>query len=228
MKELTLRELNRLEDKPMFSVRDPISALTHFIGFIAAIAVTPLLMSRVAVTDGNEADLIGAAIYMLSMVLLYGASTSHHSFVLPSRPDRILKKLDHMSIFVLIAGTYTPICLSALPEKTGIPLLIIIWSVAAAGILLKAFCVYCPKYVSSMIYIAMGWLAILKIGTIYTSLGQAGFFWLLLGGVFYTIGGILYALKISFSRDWGNHEVFHLFVLMGSLCHFIMIFFFVL
>ena len=125
MKELTLRELNRLEEKPMFSVRDPISALTHFIGFIAAIAVTPLLMSRVAITDGNGADLIGAAIYMLSMVLLYGASTSHHSFVLPSRPDRILKKLDHMSIFVLIAGTYTPICLSALPRETGIPLLMV-------------------------------------------------------------------------------------------------------
>ena len=228
MRELTLRELNRLDEKPMFSVRDPISALTHFIGFILAIIAGPILLIHVALHDGSLRDLIGVAVYSLSMILLYGASTSHHSFVLPTRPDRVLKKLDHMSIFVLIAGTYTPICLSALPEGSGIPLLVIIWITALAGIVLKGFWIYCPKYVSSIIYISMGWLAILKIRSIYYALGTIGFFWLLLGGVFYTIGGIIYARKITFNKDWGNHELFHLFVLMGSLCHYIMIFLYVL
>ena len=223
MKEMTLRELNRLDNKPLFSVKDPISALTHFVGFIGAIIVTPLLLSKAAIDQKDTADLLGLCIYSLSMIMLYGASTSYHTFLLPTKPARMLKKFDHMSIFLLIAGTYTPICLNLNPSA-GIPMLIAVWVVGILGIIMKAFWVYCPKYVSSIVYIAMGWIAIFRIKDIYYSLGKLGFFWLLLGGIFYTIGGIIYARKWRISRDWGNHEIFHLFVLLGSICHFILIF----
>jgi len=226
MKELTLRELNRLDNKPLFSVKDPISALTHFIGFVGAILVTPLLLSRAAIDQKDTIDLIGLCVYSLSMIILYGASTSYHTFLLPAKPARLLKKFDHMSIFLLIAGTYTPICLNLNPD-IGIQMLIAVWTVGILGIIMKAFWVYCPKYVSSIVYISMGWIAIFKIREIFYSIGKTGFFWLITGGIFYTIGGIIYARKWSLSKDWGNHEIFHLFVLLGSICHFILIFAFI-
>jgi len=228
MSEIKLKQLNRLENKPYISIKDPISALTHFIGFALAILLTPLLLSKAALYYNDPYTLAGLSIYCLSLILLYGASSAYHTFVLPQRPARVLKKLDHCSIFILIAGTYTPICLNVLDIKTGNTLLLLIWLTALGGIILKLFWVYCPKYVSSILYILMGWLAIFYLKQIYASFSLPGFLWLLAGGILYTIGGILYALKISFSRDWSEHEVFHVFVLLGSLCHFIMIYFFVI
>ncbi len=222
MREMTLRELNRLDNKPLFSVKDPISALTHFIGFVAAVAVTPLLLSRAALHQRELTDMIGLCVYSLSMIILYGASASYHTFILPTRPARILKKLDHISIFLLIAGTYTPICL-AMNSPVGNGLLLTVWIIALAGIIMKAIWVYCPKYVSSFIYISMGWIAAFRLKDIFLALGNGGFIWLMLGGIMYTVGGILYARKFTVNRDWGNHEIFHLFVLLGSLCHYLMI-----
>ena len=224
MKELTIRQLNRLSDKPFFSVKDPISALTHLIGFIVSVALTPVLFIKASYSMCTITDLIALAVYRLSVSLLYRASTAYHTFILPGRGARILKKFDHMSIFVMIAGTYTPVCLILMNRNTGIPLLIAVWSVAAVGMLVKAFWVYCPKYVSSIIYIAMGWAALFKIKTIRTALGPGAFTLLLTGGIFYTVGGIIYALKIRFSNDWSEHEIFHLLILLGSLCHYLLIF----
>ena len=107
-------------------------------------------------------------------------------------------------------------------------LLAAIWIAAVIGIFVKLFYVYCPKYVSSIIYVSMGWMALAKIVPIYRALGQRGFFWLLTGGLLYSIGAIIYALKIKISDAWSEHEVFHIFVLLGSICHFIMIFFYVI
>ncbi|MBR2745172.1 MAG: hemolysin III family protein [Erysipelotrichaceae bacterium] len=224
MKELTIRQLNRLADKPLFSVKDPVSALTHLIGFIASVVLTPLIFIKASYSAYTLADLIALCVYRLSVSLLYAASTTYHTFILPERPARILKKFDHMSIFVMIAGTYTPVCLILMNRNTGIPLLMTVWSVAAVGMLVKAFWVYCPKYVSSIIYIAMGWAALFKIKTIRTALGPGAFTLLLTGGIFYTVGGIIYALKIRFNDDWSEHEIFHLLILLGSLCHYILIF----
>ncbi|MBE6116352.1 MAG: hemolysin III family protein [Erysipelotrichaceae bacterium] len=224
MKELTIRQLNRLADKPLFSVKDPVSALTHLIGFIASVVLTPLIFIKASYSACTLADLIALCVYRLSVSLLYAASTTYHTFILPERPARILKKFDHMSIFVMIAGTYTPVCLILMNRNTGIPLLMTVWSVAAVGMLVKAFWVYCPKYVSSIIYIAMGWAALFKIKTIRTALGPGAFTLLLTGGIFYTVGGIIYALKIRFNDDWSEHEIFHLLILLGSLCHYILIF----
>ncbi|MBR2546500.1 MAG: hemolysin III family protein [Erysipelotrichaceae bacterium] len=224
MKELTIRQLNRLADKPLFSVKDPVSALTHLIGFIASVVLTPLIFIKASYSACTLADLIALCVYRLSVSLLYAASTTYHTFILPERPARILKKFDHMSVFVMIAGTYTPVCLILMNRNTGIPLLMTVWSVAAVGMLVKAFWVYCPKYVSSIIYIAMGWAALFKIKTIRTALGPGAFTLLLTGGIFYTVGGIIYALKIRFNDDWSEHEIFHLLILLGSLCHYILIF----
>ena len=225
--ELRLKELNRLENKPYISIKDPISTLTHFIGFIAAIFLTPVLLSRAGMHSSDLQDLAGLSIYCLSMIILYGASSAHHAFVLPENPTRVLRKIDHISIFLLIAGTYTPLCLSVLDPLNGMQLLKAIWLLAFMGILMKAFWINCPKYISSLTYILMGWLALWKIAAVYRAMTLGEFAWLLAGGIFYTVGGILYALRISFSKDWSEHEVFHLFVLLGTLCHYIMICFFV-
>ncbi len=223
---MTLRELNRLSEKPYLSVKDPISALTHFIGFVASVILTPFLFIKAFFHSPDLKDLVGISIYMLSMSALYGASAAYHTFLLPKKADDVLKKLDHMSIFLLIAGTYTPLCLSIMEPSLGMPLLIAVWSVALGGMLLKAIWVHCPRIVSSIIYIAMGWLAVFRVRTVYRALGLGAFLWLLAGGILYTIGGVLYSLHFSLNEDWSEHEIFHLFVLFGSLCHFILIFFY--
>ncbi|MBR2578436.1 MAG: hemolysin III family protein [Erysipelotrichaceae bacterium] len=227
MEELTLRQLNRLDNKPYFSVKDPISALTHFIGFVAAVFLTPLLLIKGAADDRNIMELFSLSAFCLSMMILYAASTAHHSLVLPARPRRVIRKLDHMSIFLLIAGTYTPICVIALKESGGMRMLLAVAVIMIIGLIFKALWINCPKYVSSITYIAMGWLVIFNIGKVYQALVPAGFYLLLAGGILYTIGGIIYALKFSINRDWGHHEIFHLFILLGTLCHYLMIYFFV-
>ena len=136
-----------------------------------------------------------------------------------------------MMIFILIAGTYTPICIIALRGKVGISLLIAIWGMAILGICLKAFWVYCPKWVSSVIYITMGWTCVLAFTPLMSALPSAAFGWLLAGGIIYTIGGLIYALKLPIFNNkhpnFGTHEIFHLFCLGGSICHFIFMYRFI-
>lgn len=209
-----------------FRVKDPMSALTHFIGFWMALMGMPILLIRASVYGESEGKLISLAIFMLSMILLYGASTAYHTFHISDRADQILKKMDHMMIFVLIAGSYTPVCTIVLRENGGWSLLALIWGIAAAGIAFKALWVNCPKWVSSVIYIGMGWAALLSLSDLWRMLPSVAFGWLLLGGILYTIGGVIYALKLTRlfrNPDWfGAHELFHVFVMLGSLCHYIM------
>lgn len=136
-----------------------------------------------------------------------------------------------MMIFVLIAGTYTPICLVVLKGRLGIFLLCLIWGMALLGMALKMFWVYCPKWVSSVIYIVMGWTCVLAFSPIINSLPDGAFSWLLAGGIIYTIGGVIYALKLPIfngkHKYFGSHEIFHLFCLGGSACHFILMYKFI-
>ena len=205
-------------------LKEPGSAITHFIGMLMAIlAGIPLLLK--AMQNPNPLYLISLSVYVISLILLYAASTTYHSLDISERVNKILKKFDHMMICVLIAGTYTPICLIELKDKMGIPLLIIIWSFAILGIVFKAFWVTCPKWVSSILYIAMGWTCLLAFPNLLEALSAPAFGWLLAGGIVYTIGGILYALKFSIfnklPKNFGLHEIFHLFIMGGSICHFI-------
>ena len=212
-------------------LKDPGSAITHFIGMLMAIfAAVPLLIK--AAREPDHIYLISLSIYALSLILLYAASTTYHTFDLSERANTILKKIDHMMIFVLIAGSYTPICLITLKGRTGTILLALVWGIAIVGIILKAFWVFCPKWVSSVLYIGMGWTCVLAFTQILNALSPAAFGWLRAGGIIYTIGGVIYALKLPIfnnrHKNFGSHEIFHLFVMGGSMCHFIVMYAFVL
>lgn len=214
----------------MKNLKDPGSAITHFIGMMmAAFAAVPLLLK--AFTEPDRIHVISLAVFIVSMVMLYGASTLYHSLDLSEKANRILKKMDHMMIFVLIAGTYTPICLLVLDKTVGIPLLILVWAIALVGIVIKGFFVYCPKWFSSALYISMGWTCVLVFSKLLTSMSGTAFGWLLAGGIIYTVGGIIYALKLplfnSRHKNFGSHEIFHLFVMAGSICHFVLMYCFV-
>lgn len=211
----------------MKKLKDPGSAITHFIGMIMAIfAATPLLIR--AASRPDKIHIVSLAVFIISMILLYAASTAYHSFNLSEKANIILKKIDHMMIFVLIAGTYTPVCLIVLNGTIGYTLLALVWGIALAGIVIKALWVTCPKWFSSILYIAMGWVCVLAFTQILNSLSPAAFGWLLAGGIIYTIGGVIYALKLPIFNAkhsaFGSHEIFHLFVMGGSLCHFILMF----
>ena len=212
-------------------IKDPGSAITHFIGMLMAIfAAVPLLIK--AAHEPSRIYIISITVYAISLILLYAASTTYHTFDRSERINTILKKIDHMMISVLIAGSYTPICLLVLKGRTGIILLSIVWGIAVIEMLIKAFWVFCPKWVSSVLYIGMGWTCVLAFTQILNALSPAAFGWLLAGGIIYTVGGIIYALKLPFfntrHKNFGSHEIFHLFVMGGSLCHFVVMYAFVL
>ena len=210
------------------SIKDPGSAITHFIGMIlAAAASTPLLLT--AVWQGDLHSVPALAVFALSMILLYGASTIYHTLNISEKVNKILRKIDHMMIFILIAGSYTPVCVIPLRDSVGYPLLALVWGTAVAGMLIKAFWITCPKWFSSLIYISMGWLCVLAMVPLVSSLPSAAFAWLVAGGIIYTVGGVIYALKLPFFNArhhyFGSHEIFHLFVMAGSLCHFVVMFY---
>lgn len=210
-------------------LKDPGSAITHFIGMMMAIfASTPLLIK--AARQPDKIHIIALGIFITSMILLYAASTLYHTLDLSEKANKILKKVDHMMIFVLIAGSYTPICLIALPQPLGARLLSLVWGIAIVGIVVKLFWITCPKWFSSMLYIGMGWTCVLAFTQLLNSLPKAAFGWLLAGGIIYTIGGIIYALKLPIfnakHKYFGSHEIFHLFVMGGSICHFIVMYVF--
>ena len=212
------------------TIREPGSAITHFIAMMMAVFATVPLLVKAGIQSGWE-NFLAMAIFMGSMILLYGASATYHSVDLTGRSLRVFRKLDHMMIFVLIAGSYTPVCLIVLGGKLGYTLLALVWGIAAVGMLVKACWITCPKWFSSVIYIAMGWVCVLAITKILNSMPKAGFLWLLAGGVIYTVGGIIYALKLPFfnsrHKNFGSHEIFHLFVMGGSICHYVMMYRFV-
>ncbi len=214
----------------LFKIKDPGSALTHFIAMLLALcAATPLLI-KAARTPGCT-HVLALTIFIISMILLYAASTVYHTLDISPKVNQILRKVDHMMIFILIAGTYTPVCMLVLGDETGWMLLALVWGIAAVGIMINALWITCPKWFSSLIYIAMGWVCVLAFGNIIAALPCSAFGWLLAGGIIYTAGGVIYALRLPIFNHrfkyFGSHELFHLFVMGGSLCHYIMMYAFV-
>lgn len=213
-----------------FKIKDPGSALTHFIAMLLALlAATPLVLK--AARSPGKSHVLALAVFIISMVLLYAASTIYHTLDISPKINQILRKIDHMMIFILIAGTYTPVCVIVLGDSTGWSLLALVWGIAILGIMINAIWITCPKWFSSLIYIAMGWICILAFQKIVAALPRSAFGWLLAGGIIYTAGGIIYALKLPIfntkHKYFGSHEIFHLFVMGGSLCHYIMMYAFV-
>ena len=210
--------------------KDPGSAITHFIGMLMALIAGVPFILRAA--QSSTLHLIAGLVFIASMILLYAASSTYHFFDISEKVNKVLKKIDHMMICVLIAGTYTPYCLLVIKGTFGIVVLAIIWSFALIGIIIKAFWVTCPKWFSSILYIGMGWTCLIALPRLWCGLTPAGFGWLLAGGIIYTIGGIIYALKIPWFdkkfKNFGLHEIFHLFVMGGSICHYISLYAYVI
>ena len=209
----------------LLKAKDPISWLTHFIGLILSVVSTPLILGKALYNNIGLTFTIAILIFMLNMMILYAASSIYHYFNISEKINLILKRIDHCSIFLLIAGTYTPVCVIALGTK-GYGLVVAVWLLAIAGIIFKLFWVTCPKWLSSIMYIGLGWLVIFNMSSLIDALSIAQFIWLLIGGLFYTIGGVIYALKPKlFKKEdltgFGNHELFHIFVMLGTACHFI-------
>lgn len=209
------------------AIREPGSAITHFIGLILLwIGAGPLIQR--SIEHGGRITAVSMFVFVLSTTLLYAASTLYHSVVLDLKKTLIFRKIDHIMISVLIAGTYTPVCLTALKGKTGYFLLAAIWLLAVGGIILKILFVSCPKWLSSAIYLIMGWLCIFALNPLFKALPLSGFLWLLFGGIAYTLGAIIYAFKLKAFNEkhiyFGSHEIFHIFIMIGTFCHYMLLF----
>ena len=210
-------------------VREPINGFTHLGGAILSFVGLLALVIKTTLISASAVDLTAVIIFGISMILLYAASATYHLVKAPDKVIAFLRKLDHSMIFILIAGSYTPFCLLALTGAWQISIITIIWSLAIIGITLKVFWINMPRWISTGFYIGMGWVAVLALSPLSKALNTGGLTWLALGGIMYTIGGIIYGLKKpNISKTFGFHELFHIFVMLGSACHYWCVFNYVL
>ena len=196
--------------------------ISHAIGLFFSIVALVVMVVRSSLY-GNSLHIVSVSIFGASLIALYTASTFYHSSKDPQRRSR-LRIFDHATIYVLIAGTYTPLTLITLNGMIGWVIFGISWGMAVAGVVLKLF--FTGKYdlISTLMYVFMGWIIVFAINPLINSLSAQGLFWLFAGGVAYTTGAILYSIKkITF-----NHAIFHMFVLLGSFCHFVAVYLYVL
>ncbi|MBI9112823.1 hemolysin III family protein [Maridesulfovibrio ferrireducens] len=202
-------------------IRDPMNGLTHFIGFCLAIVGLKVLLD-ISIDPINVMHVVTFSVFGVGMILLYLASTLYHWLPLSETGIRYLRKIDHSMIFIYIAATYTPICLIGLKGVWGWSIFGCVWAMAVGGIVTKLFWLHAPRWLSTGFYLAMGWAAIIGIWPLIQALQTGALFWLLAGGILYSIGAVIYALKRP--DPWpgilGFHEIFHLFVMAGSFCHF--------
>jgi hemolysin III len=206
-------------------VKDPVSGFSHLIGAVLS-AVGLYYLVRYAAANGTVWHIVSFAIFGTSLILLYTASTVYHLVIVSERGSTILRKIDHMMIYVLIAGTYTPMCLVPLRGSWGWSLLISIWGLAMAGIILKILWFNAPRWLYTLFYLIMGWLIVIAFSPLVKVMPTGAMIWLVAGGLLYTVGAVIYGTKWPRlkSKVFGFHEVFHIFVLYGSFCHFWMMF----
>ena len=211
-------------------LREPINSITHFVGaglsFIALIA----MLIKVAISDPSVISILSVTIFGISLTLLYATSGTYHGIISTEKVIKFFQKLDHSMIFILIAGSYAPFCLISIGDKFGFTMFLIMITLAIVGIIFKLCWFNCPCWVDSVMYIGMGWIALFMIKPLAAILPGISLFWLVLGGILYTIGGIIYATKSKKLTigNWGFHEIFHIFILLGSLSHFICVYTYVI
>lgn len=202
-------------------IKDPFSGFSHLLGLILSIIGTIILVYY----SSNLTQIIAFLIFGLSMIFLYASSSIYHLFGHSPEEVDIFRKIDHAMIYILIAGTYTPFCLIALDGAWGIISMIVIWLLAIAGIgtvFFKTFWSKVPRWFATFLYILMGWLSMIIIYPLYLSIGIAPIVYLLLGGFFYSIGAVIYAIKKpNIIKGFGFHEIFHMLVLLGTITHFL-------
>jgi len=218
-------------NKMFATAQDPVSCETHAIGAAASFAGGFLFLIRALRVGAPTLALAAAMCFSLSLMALYSASAVYHYY--PGTVDstgvkRILRKMDHSMIYVLIAGSYTPFSLVLLPKADGIRFCLTLWGVAVAGVLLKIFWINAPRILSTSIYLIMGW-AIVFVAKDFASFGQPCLTLVALGGICYSVGAVFYAVKKpNISPEWTFHELFHLLILAGSLFHYLAVYFYVL
>ncbi|MFO7749669.1 MAG: hemolysin III family protein [Desulfobacteraceae bacterium] len=205
----------------VLSLREPMNALTHMAGAAASIAGLVLLVAA-AVLKAGAWHVVSFSIFGSSLVMLYTSSAFYHALNLGDKGMTRLRRLDHIMIFMLIAGTYTPICLVPLRGGLGWTLFGIVWGMAVAGTFLKLYFIHAPRWLSTSIYLVMGWLCIIAVIPLFRILEPGCMGWLAAGGVFYSLGAVVYGVKRPdpWPGCFGFHEIWHLFVMAGSFCHF--------
>jgi len=211
-------------------IREPINGLTHLAGAILSFIALLAMVIKTALTTGSAISITAVIIFGVSLILLYSASATYHMVKAQDNVIAFLRRIDHSMIFVLIAGTYAPYCLISLKGATGSTLFTIITIIALCGIVFKMVWFKCPRWISTALYIAMGWMVIFVVSPLSESINAVGLYLLIIGGVLYTIGGIIYAVKpkILEFKHLGFHEIFHIFILLGSLAHFLSVYLFVI
>jgi hemolysin III len=202
-------------------IREPINTLTHGAGAVLALVGLILLLYE-AIQRGSLSQFIAFSMFGLSMILLYTSSALYHALPVKENTLLLLQKLDHCMIYVLIAGTYTPICLLVLEGGWKWGLFITVWTLAVIGIIKKFLWMSAPRWLSTLFYLGMGWLAIITFPTLLEKLPLAFLIWIAIGGLAYTLGAVIYGLKKPNPiPDWfGHHEIWHLFVLAGTFSHY--------
>jgi hemolysin III len=211
-------------------IREPINGLTHLAGAVLAFVGLLAMVIKAAATTSSPSAITAVIIFGVSMILLYSASATYHMVIARDKVIAFLRRLDHSMIFILIAGTYTPFCFISLNGKIGAILFSIIAGIAISGVVFKMVWFNCPRWISTSLYLAMGWMIVFVFSPLTGSLKPIGLFLLILGGIFYTIGGVIYGAKPKFlqSKYMGFHEIFHIFILLGSLAHFLTVFLYVI
>ena len=199
-------------------IREPVNGLSHLLGLVLAAAGTLFLLG----VARRPEQLTAFSIYGSTLILLYAASTLYHTLPLSERPLRALRTIDHIAIYFLIAGTYTPIALLTLNSRLGWALLAIVWLIAAAGIPFKLYFLDAPVWVSTATYLGMGYLALVAVIPLMRAVSVSGVLWLAAGGIAYTVGAVIYSRQRPnpFPGWFGHHEIWHVLVLVGSACHF--------
>ncbi len=210
------------------SFRDPISGLTHFIGIIFSIIGLILLLTR-TFPRTTIYHTISFSIFGGGMILLYLISTLYHWLPLSEKKLIHLRKIDHIMIFVFIAASNTPICLVSIRGVWGWSIFAGVWAFMLCGFFLKIFWLNAPRYFYTSIYLLMGWMIVFAIYPLTKVMASEGIFLLATGGIFYSIGAVIYAIKKPdpFPGKFGFHEIFHLFIMAGSVSHFLMMYYFV-
>jgi hemolysin III len=207
-------------------VKDPVSGYTHAFGAALSIVGLVLLLVKVSAAGDSAWHYIGFSVFGAGLILLYSASSIYHLLNLRSEAMLVFRKIDHIMIFVLIAATYTPVCLIPLHGPWGWGLLGAVWVCAITGIVLKAVFFNAPRWFYTVNYLLLSWACVICIVPILRTIPSGGLLLLLAGGISYSTGAVFYATKWPGrnTRYFGFHEIFHVLILIGSLCHFLMMY----
>jgi hemolysin III len=194
----------------------------HQYFFFISLGACALLLAK----SSSSKSLTATLVYSFGLLSMFGVSALYHKLHWNPKPRALMKRLDHSAIFLLIAGTFTPVCLFALSPESSQKMILIIWSVAIVGILQSIFWVKAPKWFTAIFYILMGWMIIPFLPELQNTLGSFSLTWLAAGGVAYTVGAVFYAIKKPnlFPNVFGYHELFHLFTIFGAILHFVVVY----